>query len=268
MYLYNWNKHLKENFDSFKNSVINAMIDYYGEEYKEDIIERLDRVNFIFYGNKKLLIPSYNQSKYKKMRIIHSTNGLKYTPPSKEYLKYLVNEISISHTTIYDPNNDSVNFFILFPLYSSDKHLIHEMVHAITNIPLCISENGKYYAKTGLETCDNESELLLEETITEIDASIIYQNLKEKGIKPFIRNLNPDTYEHSCYYNNFIPDVIDFYNKYFNDINYARITLNKNSLFKTVDKKEYNQLLQEVSNSEEELIKKFGKINNCKVKKL
>ena len=268
MVFYNWSKHLKDNFESFKNSVINEMIDYYGEEYKKDINERLDRVNFVFYGNTKLGIPSYNQSKYEKMRIILPTKGLKYTPPARKDLKDLVKAISISHTTIYDPNDNSVNFFILFPLYSSDKHLIHEMVHAITNTPLCLSESGKYYAKTGLEISDDNAELLLEESITEIDANIIYTRLKDKGTKSFVRELNSSIHQHSCYYCNFIPQVIDFYINHFKEVNHARITLDKRSMFKTINKEEYDQLLESINNYEKELIIKYEGKNNCKVRKL
>lgn len=178
---YNWTNYLKENFNDFKNYVINEMINLYGDEYKEEIIERLDIVNFIFYGNTSLCIPLRNQSKYEKQNIIYTTKPFKYTYPTKEFIKGLVDEISISYTTVYDYNDNSLNHFILFPLYSSDKQLIHEMIHAVTSQPLGLTDKGKYVSKTGLENtyCHN-GESLLEETITEIEANIIYDSLRNK----------------------------------------------------------------------------------------
>lgn len=269
MEFFNWSNHIKTNFEEFKNNVISEMINLYGEEYKNYIIERLNRVNFIFYGNTSLTIPLYKQSKYEKQSIIYTTKPFKYSYPTKELIKKLANETSISHTTVYDYNDEDLHYFILFPLYSSDKQLIHEMIHAVTTDPIGITDNGKYISKVGIEiTNGSASEALLEECITETEAKIIYNRLNKKNVESFIRDLDLNKFEHRCYYEHFIPLIIDFYNNHFNEITYSRFTMNKNKLFENVDKQEYMKLLDDIKSFEKELISKYEQKDNYKVKKL
>lgn len=265
---YNWDKYLESNFDKFKNSVIEIMINLYGVEYKDTIIKKLDRVNFIFYGNTLLCIPLKKQNKYEKQNIIYTTKPFKYPYITKGIIKELVNRTSISHTTIYNYNDEDLYYFILFPLYSSDKQLIHEMIHAVTTDSIGITNNGKYISKVGLEiTNSSNGETLLEESITELEAKMIYNRLKEKNIT-FIRDLDLTKYEHECYYEHFIPLVTDFYNKYSKYITYSRITLNKNHLFNVINVKDYEELINNIDFYEKKLKKIYEAKNNYKVKKL
>ena len=109
---------------------------------------------------------------------------------------------------------------------------------------------------------------VLEECVTETEAKIIYNRLRERNIESFIRDLDLSKYEHRCYYEHFIPLTIDFYNKHFNEITYARFTMNKNKLFESVDKQEYMNLINDINSYEKELIDRYEHKNNYKVKKL
>ena len=48
-------KYIMDNFESYKNEVIKELINYYGEEYRDLIISRVEDTDFIFYIN-----PNFN----------------------------------------------------------------------------------------------------------------------------------------------------------------------------------------------------------------
>ena len=142
-------------------------------------------------------------------------------------------------TPIYLEDSKKIEHDIVIPLFKADDGtLIHEMIHAIMSQDLLLINENEPYLKTGISiTVNRDSEELLEECITEIEANNISKRLKEKDIS-FIDKFFPK-YTHSCFYDTFIPFVIDFYD-YFKDIlTYSRITLNKSHLLEQIDRNNY-----------------------------
>lgn len=60
----------------------------------------------------------------------------------------------------------------------------------------------------------------------------------------------------------------DFYINNFNEITYARFTLNKNKMYESINKEKYMKLLNNIDSCEKELKKIYEQKNNYKVKKL
>lgn len=278
----NYIYYLKTNFKNFRKKVINAMISYYGEEYRGLINKRLDETNFIFYGNVKDDLVSPKQNRFLKKEIIYKTMD---TDCATDYqIKRSFKDGNASYITMYDFENEVLKKFVIFPIYLDDETLIHEMIHAITNTTFArIKDNNKKYldsyTKSGLITTKHQGEILLEETITEIEANRIYKILKSNGFKSFIREY--DYTSEPCYYDNFFPIIDFFYETFFKDITYSRITTDKSSLLDKIDIHNYIDLINYISCYEEELrFKRKNKYyplientvskmeNNYKVKKL
>ncbi len=241
MEINNWTYYIKRNFNSFKSEVIEEMTKYYGKKYKNTIIRRLDEVNFIFYGNVKNSIPCKKQNYSGKKEIIYQTKDIKYSIDIKESIKYDIDSKLISFNARYDFDKNEVHKYILIPLFATDEDIIHEMIHAITYMPLYINNEKEIYkGKSGLAISNDDGEILLEETITELEAKKIYKSLTKNNNKVFINEYNDEL--SNCYYNNFINLILKFYKLFFNEITYSRITLNKNYLLNKLEKDLYERL--------------------------
>ncbi len=248
----NWTYYIKRNFNSFKNDVIEEMIKFYGKNYKDIIIQRLDEINFIFYGNVKNNIPSKKQNYSGKKEIIFQTKEIKYPVDIKELIDSDIKSKLISFNARYDFKKDELHKYILIPLFATDEDIIHEMIHAITYTPLYIDKEKELYrGKSGLISTNNDGEILLEETITELEAKKIYKSFKKTNNKIFLNEYNDEI--SNCYYNNFINLVLKFHKYFFNDITYSRIKLNKNYLINHIEKNLYTNLTDYIGYYAEDL---------------
>ncbi len=267
----NWTYHIKKNFNTFKNSVITEMVKYYGKKYEDIITQRLDDVNFIFYGTIKNGIPSRKQSFNGRKGVVFRTKEIDYNIDTKESINSDIDSKLICFNTKYDFDKNELNKYILIPLFATDEDIIHEMIHAITYTPLYLDdENEKYKGKTGLAVSNNDGEILLEETITELEAKNIYKLLKKKNSKTFLAEYYDVT--SNCYYNHFINLISKFYKYFFNEITYSRITLNKNSLVQRVGKDLYERLTEFIGYYAEDLYslskERYIPLINCTVDKM
>lgn len=224
--------YLSNNFEIFKNEVLKEMTSYYGEKYRDLFLERFDKINLIFYKNNRIT---------KKNIFSYRIKDEIYDSDIEEFIKDKIKDNSIHLVSGYDFKNNKLYSYILFPINSSDRNLIHELIHAVMREPLfVIPEYNIYTEKCGLITDDNYGEVILEEIITEIDAENIYNNLLKRKYNKFInyhtKNINS---KENSYYAEFLPLIKDFYNCYREQINYSRITLNKNNLFAYIDKNRF-----------------------------
>lgn len=266
----NWTSYIKRNFNIFKNTVIKEMIKLYGKKYKDIIIQRIEETNFIFYGNKKNNIPSKKQTFSGRKEIIFQTSEIKYPIDIKELIKYDIDSRLISFNVKYDFEKDKIYKYILIPLFANDEDLIHEMIHAITYTPLYVDKEKEIYkGKSGLVTSNDDGEILLEETITELEAKKIYSSLI-KNNKIFINKYSDEL--SNCYYNNFINLILKFHKLFFNDITYSRITLNKNHLLNYIEKDLYQRLTDFIGYYAEDLYsiskKRYVPLIDCTVDKM
>ncbi len=238
----NWTYHIKKNFNSFKNDVINGMVKFYGKKYKDIISNRLNDVNFIFYGTTKNGIPSKKQTFNRKKDIIYQVKEIDYTKSVKQTMEEAIKLKFICFDIIYDFDKNELFKYILIPLFANDEDIIHEMIHVITYNPLyIIEEDQSYKGKSGLATSMYGPESLFEETITELEAKQIYELLKKSNNKTFIGDYSEQ--KNNCSYNHFIHLVTKFHKCFFDEITYSRISLNKNSLINKVGKDLYDNLI-------------------------
>lgn len=248
----NWAYYIKKNFNSFKSDVINEMIKFYGKKYKDTIIQRLEEVDFIFYGNIKNGMPSKKQGFSGKKGIIYKTKEIQYSKDIKELINSDIDAKFISFNARYDFNKNTINKYILIPLFATDEDILHEMIHAITYTPLYVdNEKEIYKGKSGLGVSNDDGEILLEESITELEAKILYKSLIKTRNKTFLNEYCNET--SNCYYNNFIPLIYKFHKSFFGDITYSRITLNKNSIVNHIGKELYNNLIAYIGYYAEDL---------------
>ena len=154
------------------------------------------------------------------------------------------------------------------------------MIRAITYEPLYINPSiESYKGKSGLVSSNIDGEILLEESITELEAKLIYTSLIKTRNKTFINEYREE--KSNCYYNHFIPLITKFYKAFFKGITYSRITLNKNYLIEKVGKNLYTKFINYVHQYAEDLYSKSkdryvplinisvdDMKNNYKVKKL
>lgn len=273
--------YLKSNFDNFKSLVCNEFINYYGEQYRDEITYRLNNTNFIFYINEfKPLLGSifdyFNKDnlkdryviikdKYKQItnyykrvekeidinsdlkaykminKIIFDTSNTVYNDKDKKQREFEIDDAIKEHEICYFPmyleDSKTIEHAVVIPIFkANDCNLIHEMIHGIMSQDLLLKENNTLYSKTGLAIGMN-SETLLEECLTEIDAQSISKILKEKGIE-FIEKFYPKKC-HRCNYNTYIPFFREFYEYFKDDLIYSRITLNKSHLLEQIDRENY-----------------------------
>lgn len=260
---FDWTNYLKNNFENFKNDVLNEMVSFYGENYREILTKRLNSTNFIFYGNTRFGVPNYPQrfcpnKKMGKKDIVYKSIDIDYNYDINYYIYKIISEKS--HVScqfeIYNSDNASAVSIVLFPLYKTDQELIHEMIHSVTSTPLSLTP---HINKCGLITSQNSGEVLLEECITELEDKIIYNRLKNKGVKTFLKDhQNISMYE--SFYDMYIPVIFDFYKTFHNLIEYARITSDKSSLIDLIGEYNYKDFIKYID--EYKVATKNGILNN------
>ena len=252
-------KYLEYNFNSFKDEVIKEFVNYYGEQYKDIIISRINNTNFIFYIN-----PNYNEffiynnnknkklkKKYDKIQHIIKTkslnNGQIFNSKNLSSIAYLsvLNNNGSCFIYMYSNSEKSLKKEIFIPVfYADDCAIIHEMIHSIMSTPLILEGQNNQKSliyKFGICTSENEGEVLLEECITELEAKIIYNRIKNKNISLidnyyFLNNCN-------CFYDSFIPYISKFYYLFRKDINDSRITLNNRKFINDIGNNNYNKFI-------------------------
>ena len=100
--------YLSNNFKNYISSVCDELIDYYGVEYKDTILERINSANFIFYINEE--IRSLN--KFKRAKTLKS----EYKKINSFYVKVIryitrlnknkeIEESKIINSKIHDTTN-------------------------------------------------------------------------------------------------------------------------------------------------------------------
>jgi hypothetical protein len=248
-----------DNFESYKNEVIKELINYYGEEYRDLIISRVEDTDFIFYIN-----PNFNdflrysekkKDNYKELKKVyyklqreikkdHTGDGQIYSNKSRKSILYrsTTSENTIGFIYRYDNGENELKREIFLPLfYADDRAIIHEMIHSIMSSPLFLSENKNCKIleyKFGLCVLNDKGSDLLEECITEIEAREIRERLKSRNISFVDQYYLFEGY--GCSYDYFIPYINSFYNLFKSDINDARITLNLRRLMCKVGKEDYS----------------------------
>ncbi len=250
---YEIRNYLSNNINDFKEIVSNEFINYFGNDYRNEIISRLNITDFIFYMNTDFFtFPS--ESDYAKenySRIKRERELLKKIINKNDFDNILyssnnsicpLKEIINTNRTCIDNYNEITNEIckvIYIPLFSSsDESLIHEMVHSIMTNPIGFTNIDKRRCifKIGLSMLNGIGEKLLEECITEINAKEIYSKVKNKI--SYLDKYYP-LFESKCIYDKYIPLVKDLYYSHPKDINYSRITLNKNYIISILGKNSY-----------------------------
>lgn len=256
----------KEYFDALnknKEKLIEAFIIYYGEDYKDYIINRFKTIEFNTFISEstRIMIKYYikrNSNINKKI-----LKDLKIILSSKKYIGILSDlnsnfelddesyrifynhllfnrDTSACHGGTFDKTGN-VCQFILCSLFSSDEELIHEINHALTEHPLATADGETHYLieQKGIEVADPNSDIILEEVIND-RATVDVCDIFTKQL-----NGNVSKYEDvaiSSAYKRLFPLIEDFYQKYKSDINEARITGNKNVIYRRIDKRKYKEL--------------------------
>ena len=256
----NIKEHIKTNFEAFKNTVISEMINYYGEEHKEEIVSRINDTNFVFYINpKKRRLIRINSNKrkdnfneieanYKKLRkeMKGESELFNYKNRRSPATNIIVKDNETCFIYMYNNGEKRTDRTIFIQLYSTnDEGIIHEMIHSVMSSALGEIEttSGKILKyKTGLITTNHKGEDLLEECMTQIEALIIYETIKAKGIS-FIDEFYPNR-NFECKYNLFIPSVAKFYRYFKDDLIDARMSLNLKGFINKIGIENYCKLIQ------------------------
>ncbi len=246
-------QYLTSNLDNFINLVIKAMIEYYGEEYSDEIVSRVKNTNFIFYVNPKYKLNNKKvKANYKYIKQYHSRlcKEVKNTHNYQIYnqkgipsvaASFSISMNSISFVQMFNNELHSIEKVVSIPLFfTEDASVIHEMIHAIMSIPVGVIDNHFGYTlknKFGICSIGDKKSEILEECLTEIEAQRIYQLL---GNTDFINKYFPNN-KFDCFYNKFIPLVLDFYNKYKEELINARITLNNRGFIDMIGREKYEE---------------------------
>ncbi len=256
----NIKEHIKTNFEAFKNAVISEMINYYGEEHKEEIVSRINDTNFVFYINpKKRKLIRINRDKrkdnfneieanYKKLRkeMKGDYELLNYQNKKSPATNIIVKDNETCFLYMYNNGEKRTDRTIFIQLYSTnDEGIVHEMIHSVMSSALGEIEtsSGKILKyKTGLITTNHKGEDLLEECMTQIEALIIYETIKAKGVS-FIDEFYPNR-NFECKYNLFIPSVAKFYRYFKDDLVDARMSLNLKDFINKIGIENYCKLIQ------------------------
>ncbi len=256
----NIKEHIKTNFEAFKNAVISEMINYYGEEHKEEIVSRINDTNFVFYINpKKRRLRRINRDKrkdnfdeieanYKKLRkeMKGESELFNYKNRRSPATNIIVKDNETCFLYMYNNGEKRTDRTIFIQLYSTnDEGIVHEMIHSVMSSALGEIEtsSGKILKyKTGLITTNHKGEDLLEECMTQIEALIIYETIKAKGVS-FIDEFYPNR-NFECKYNLFIPSVAKFYRYFKDDLVDARMSLNLKDFINKIGIENYCKLIQ------------------------
>lgn len=246
-----YNKYYKELILHNNDLLIETFILYYGEKYRNIIMDKINSLNYCWIKNDRLinLYKIYNKSKdikyflnYPKNTIIGSTlNNKDLFSCIKKVLDTRNNGLSF-FLTIPELEDSELIPLIVFPIFlHNDKMILHEINHAIVSNPLIKLENNIVY-KSGLEVMGKYN--LIDEIINErsaLDITNIFHdlggNILEKKYKLQIDND----------YEKMFPIIEKFYTKYLEVIKNARISLNLNILYKYIDENIFNKYVEFVN---------------------
>lgn len=263
---------IKKTLADNKEILIDSFVEYYGEEYRQIIEERYEKIIFVYYINwdiiKKVLsnVDFYKKerAKYREIEKVYEANKLveRMINHLKKEDKRLLNLVGKSKDVELDENilqifsNSSLvtagrkdDIFVVFHmLIFSEEAIIHEISHALMrqNYADLYTDEGTFkmtFAKFGAEIY--ESEKLFEELINDKSSKEITKIFKRRGgdLTSFCFDV-PLRY----YYKENFYLVDEFYEEFKELLKAPRITLNKNGLVKRIGEdnyKEYCKLIKD-----------------------
>ncbi len=252
------------NFEKFKSIVCEELINYYGEEYRDLILSRINDTNFTFYINPKYNeFLTYNLKKKKNYRSLKreynrlqkelkNSDGIIYSSKKTNPALYLSTMYKNQTCFIYMCESGETKLLkeIFVPLfYASDESIIHEMIHSVMSSPLFLSVKLHGYAlyyKFGIDSSNSIPGGLLEESFTEMDARIIARKLRERKVSLIDNFFLFD--EEKCVYDNYILFIKRLYESFKDEINESRITLNNRRFIHDVGEENYAELINLLKN--------------------
>lgn len=261
----NYNNDFFESLDNNIDILIEAFTNYYGEEYRNIISEKIKCTYFFTFISKsiiELMINGYNKLNLdEKASHKDFAKIIKYYKNKKHFSKFFENNTKL--TGIFknqviqaiNENDDSCAFqltninsnyehiyTVFLGIGVNDETIIHELNHVITNSILAYTKNSKIEliekigTTTSLEMAKGEA---LEEIINEKTACIITDIFHNLGGK--ISNFNLYSIDT---YSPLFPLIDRFYYKYCELIKLSRITDNQKILFSRIDAAEFEKYQQ------------------------
>lgn len=313
-----YDKLIKDSLNSNKKILIESFVEYYGEEYRNTIEKKLNDIDFVFYINWESIITTIkeyipnveNPNKYEDFinfvnsktkkesfftkyfksmteksslpdNIVGTTNPSIFNIP---YIKFVLPKFLDSPSArccCYTDESLNVNKVIFFAILClSEKTIIHEINHAITNDIIAFNYNDEKIKerlfKSGLFTDvtgqSEKNENILEELINEKAALEITKIFKQKGgdFSSFCLNV-PTLF---CPYNMNLYLIDEFYDTFKEYIKIARISENKNVLIERIGKTNYENFIKLVNScytrqySDLSIIEEIKKRNLPKIKQI
>jgi len=298
-----YNKLIKDTLNKNKQIIIDSLIEYYGEEYRNIIVERYDRITFVYYINWELVkkvVDEFLSKSSKPNEYVSFNNFRKYYNKEESYFKKITQN-GLPNNFVGSTNNDifhnyylkesvigqfnysgasclgyefenCCNQIICFPILVIDElTIIHEINHAITEDILIKEVDEKKYSgtlvfKSGLSIDENER--MFNELINEKTSQEIFRIFKEKGgdFTLFCTDI-PFVYPHR----NNLYLIDELYDKLKNYIKIAEISNNKNYLIERIGKdnyKKYVELVNKYYSSYPDEINKFKESALNEIKEL
>ena len=236
-----------KNIDSNKDKLIEAFVNYYGEEYRIKISNKINEIIFTWFRHKFLdeFYEKYGNNlnngldiKYFLDLDINEVIGSTKDINSFYYqIKDLVSNshyIFASNITFFN-NNNSIEV-VNFPIFlTTDKVLIHEINHVVVRDNMFYIDDC-LIRKDGLEVDSKYS--IFEEIINELSARDITNIFHNIGGSVF-----NSKFEIGNDYEKLFPIVEPFYNKYKDLLKRVRISINHNELYKYIDKDVYDRYI-------------------------
>lgn len=274
---------LNKRFSDNKEKLIEAFIEYYGEEYRDRIKSIYDNTTIVYYVGQNImnLINSYNLFAFELtphqkelFEIEKKLSNHTLTDEDKSEIRYIgsnktdvfsdqelpaITSVIMNSTNSNNPLkllwtfNGRTNRFIFLPSYIwTDSSIIHEMNHHMTSDELLLIESdsgNSHVSISGLNIDGYDSsneERIIEELINDMSAIEITEIFHKKGGTYVEENINKAIPIESDYNKNFYL-VEKFYTHFKDVIKKARITGSKNLLLETCGKENYYQLVNLVN---------------------
>lgn len=212
-----YTKKNNDKIKKYKDLILESFIEFYGEEYRNIIINRFNDISFLYYINdvtifyivdslKEEYNDKFKNTMFAAPYIIYliKNNFYKQKVTNDNFYKLGINKIvgSSDEKLLTDINllkysialalrdenqnpiefnfNENKNFkrIIALPMFSfDDKDLFHEINHAITSEP--VNKNGKFIVKCGLDYY-GEDKKEYNEILNDIISLEIYDIFKKK----------------------------------------------------------------------------------------
>ena len=269
-----YNDTIEEN----KDILIESFVEYYGEQHRDEIISRFNEIVFVyfinwnnffnhsfsrlknFYCENKQAISESEQEMFQDFQdffkyrskandvikecFVGSSNKkvLKKALFDNVFRNSLIKVLNDKTPTYFDHfKKNKMQRIICLPIFIFSKAtIIHELNHALTDIPL-IALHNDIYKKSGFETI--EEERIINELINESIALGILKIFERRGgdLSTLILAYNKSIYEKNLYL------IKKFYKEFKKIIKESYITLNKNNLVQSVGKENYKELVNMVN---------------------